>query len=377
MDLETLSPPVAPPRRRGPYATGVAVFVAARLVTLVAVALADLHTHHGLVHELSRWDGEWFLRAAGHGWPSAITYVDGHVAGSTIAFFPLFPLLLRGLHDLTGLSGAVVGLVVSALSGLAATVGVGALTRSYADDDSARRATILFALSPGAYVFSLIYNEGLVVLLCVTALWALSARRWWVAGAAGAISTALSPVGLVLVAPAAWVALSELRRRRVGALGALVATPLGFAAWTGYLWAHTGTPRAWSLTERGGWNSYPSLAYPAHILWRFVSNPVSPTMTGHLLLVGMAATAAGLVVLWRERLATPAPVTVYAFAAALVFAVSAPVGLRPRFLMLVFPIVMAVATRYRGRVFAWVCALSGAGLLFMSFQELHSWAIFP
>ncbi len=84
---------------------------------------------------------------------------------------------------------------------------------------------------------------------------------------------------------------------------------------------------------------------------------------------------AGLAVVWRER--PPTPIAVYAFAAAAVFAISAPVGLRPRFVMLVFPIVMSVATRYRGRAFAWIASLSGLGLALMTVESLHSWAIFP
>lgn len=379
MAVETLSAPARASRLarplRSPLAAGAAVYVAARLATVVAVVLIDLSTHRGLVHELSRWDGEWFLRAAKHGWPSPMPTVDGHLAGSTIAFFPLFPLVLRALHAVTGLSDAVVGLWVSALTGLAATLGVGALTRSYADDASARRATVLFALAPGAFSFSLIYNEGFVVGLAVLGLWALARERWWLAAAAGAIGTAMSPTGLVFLAPAAWVAVAQLRRRRYGALAVPLATPLGLVAWLGYLWAHDGTPRAWTLTERAGWHSYPSLAYPVRVLGKFVTNPLSPTMTGQLLVIGTVVTVAGLVVVAKER--PPAPIAVYAFAAAFVFAISAPVGLRPRFVMLVFPIVMALATRYRGRVFVWIASVSAVGLALMTVEELHSWAIFP
>jgi hypothetical protein len=375
MGVETLSAPPRAARLRGPLALGAAVYVGARLLTVVVVALADLGTHHGLVHDLSIWDGTWFLRAVNHGWPAVMPRVDGHLIASTIAFFPVFPLLLRGLHAATGLSAAVLGLWVSALAGLGATLGVGALTRSYADDASARRATLLFALSPGAFVFSLIYYEGFVVGLAALGLWALTRRRWWVAAAAGAVGTAMSPAGLVFLAPALWVAVGELRRRRYGALVVPLATPIGFAAWMGYLWAHTGTLGAWSRTERAGWKSYPSLMYPLRVVGKFVTNPLSPTMTGQLLVLGTVVTVAGLLVVWRER--PPAPITVYALAAAAVFAVSAPVGLRPRFVMLVFPIVMSVATRYTGRAFAWIATLSGLGLALMTVESLHSWAIFP
>ena len=39
---------------------------------------------------------------------------------------------------------------------------------------------------------------------------------------------------------------------------------------------HTGQLTAWRLTERGGWKSYPSLAYPFRIVWTFVSGSAVP-----------------------------------------------------------------------------------------------------
>jgi Mannosyltransferase (PIG-V) len=377
VSAETLS--AAPPRARwlgSPFAPGLVLYVVARLVTLLIVALSDLVSHHGVVASLSTWDGTWFLRAAGHGWPSHLPMTNGAVAANTIAFFPLFPLLLRALHELTGLSAAVLGLWVSALAGALAVVAVGAVARAVSDDDVARRASVLFALSPGAFVFSLIYNEGFVVALAALGLWALMTRRWLVAGVAGAVATATSPVGLIFVVVAAWsAARAVVRERDWGALVAPALAPAGFLAWMLYLWAHTGTLRAWQLTERGGWNSYPSLMYPVRVIGKFVTNPLSPTMTGQLLVAGTVVAVGGLVLVVRERL--PGELVLYALSAVVLFAISAPVGLRPRFIMLVFPFVIAAAMRWRGRAFVVVASLSALGLALMSVETLHSWAIFP
>jgi hypothetical protein len=368
----------APARRRQwrTFAPAIAIYVAARAITIAVVAITDLFSHDGLVSELSRWDGQWFLLAANHGWPGQLPMVDGHVAGSQIAFFPLFPLLMRALSDVSGLSTAVAGLLISGLTGLTAVIAVGALTRVYSDESGARRAAILFALSPGSFVFSLIYNEGIVVTLMAIALWALVRRRWLLAGVLGAVATATSPVGLILVAVSAWSALRAVVRDHAWrALVAPVIAPAGFVAWTAYLWVHTGTPRAWQLTERGGWNSYPSFAYPVHVILKFVTNPISPTMTGQMLVLCTVVAVIGLVVVFREKM--PSELVVYATVAVVLFAISAPVGLRPRFLMLVFPIAMAMATRYRGRTYAALASLSAIGLALMTFETFHSWAVFP
>jgi hypothetical protein len=369
--------PVAHVRRSwSPFVPGAAVYLAARFLTIVVVLVSDLSTHHGLVHSLSVWDGKWFLRAANHGWPSHLPMKNGHVAASTVAFFPLFPLVLRGLSHLLGLSAAVVGLWVSALTGLVAVVAVAALTRVYADDDAARRVGLLFALSPGSFVFSLIYNEGIVITLLAIGLWALIRRHWLLAGIAGAVATATAPVALIFVAVALWSATRAITRERTWrALVAPALAPVGFLVWMAYLWAHTGRLRAWQVTERGGWQSYPSLRYPLHVIWKFVSNPVSPTMTGQILVAGTVVCVVGLIVIARERM--PGEIALYAALAVAFFAVSAPVGLRPRLVMLAFPLTMAAASRWRGRRFVALVALSALGLVLMTVETIFSWAVFP
>lgn len=361
---------------RSPFAPAIVVYVAVRVLTIVFVALDDLSSHRGLVKHLSVWDGKWFLIAANHDWPSHLPMVHGHVAANPIAFFPVFPLIMRTLASTTGMSSAVAGLWVSGVTGLSAVVAVGALTRVYADDDAARRVALLFALSPGSFVFSMIYNEGLVITLSAIGLWALMRRRWWIAGLAGAVATATSPTALVFVVVAGWSAVRAIRRERQWrALVAPAVSLVGFLAWNVYLWAHTGTPRAWQLTERDGWHSYASLMYPLHVLAKFVTNPLSPTMTGQILVAGTVVSVAGLVVVYRQHL--PSELVAYATAAVVLYAVSAPVGLRPRLVMLAFPLTMAAATRWRGRTYRVLVVASTLALAMMTFETLCSWAVFP
>jgi hypothetical protein len=374
---ETMATPVASSRRSwSPFAPAVVIYLGARILTIVVVLLVDLSTHHGVVHSLSVWDGKWFLRAATHGWPSHLPMKHGHVAASTVAFFPLFPLVLRAVAHVVGLSTAVVGLWVSGVTGLVAVVAVAALTRVYADDDAARRVGVLVALSPGSFVFSLIYNEGIVIALLAIGLWALIRRRWLLAGVVGALATATAPVSLILVAVAAWSAGRAIAHDRAWrALVAPVLASVGFLVWMGYLWAHTGRLHAWQLTERGGWKSYASLSYPLHVVWKFVSNPVSPTMTGQILFAGTVVCIAGLVVIVREKM--PTEIVIYAVLAVVFFAVSAPVGLRPRFVMLAFPLTMAAGSRWRGRRYVALVAVSALALVLVTVETLFSWAVFP
>lgn len=361
---------------RFPFAAATFTYLGARVATLVTVLVADLFTHSGVVRDLSIWDGSWFLKAVEHGWPSQLPMAHGHVLANPIAFFPLLPLTIRGLVELTPFSPAAVGLIVSALSGLTAVLAIGRLTEEFAGRVKAERAALLFALAPGSFVFNLIYAEGLLLTFIALGLAALLRRHWWAAGALGALASATSPVGLAFVVSCVAAAIVAIHRERAwSSLSAPLLAPTGFLAWMGYLWAHTHTLQAWRLTERGGWQSYPSLAYPWHIITQFLFNPLSPTLTGQILFWGTVVSAAGVVIMFREH--QPLPVLAYGVSAVVMFAVSAPVGLRPRFVMLAFPIIIAAATRWSGWRYRMVLTISVVILALMSFETLSSYAVFP
>jgi len=355
--------------------TALVAYVACRVVTVVGVAVADLSTHNSVVFDLTRWDGEWFLRAVHSGYPSHLPMSHGHVLANPVAFFPLFPLLVRA-GATTGLDAGVVALLVSAVTGLSAVLAVGLLARRLSGDAAGARAALLFAVFPGSFAFSFPYSEGIVITCVAFGLLALLDRRWWLAGLLGAVATASSPVALAFVVSCAWSAGSAVRRdRKLGPLVAPLLAPLGFVAYMAYLWRHTGEPMAWRLTERDGWHSYPSLAYPFRIVWKFVSNPLSPTLTGQILVAGSVAAVIGVVLMVKER--QPAPVLLYGLCAAGAAAVSLPVGLRPRFLLLAFPMVMAAGTRYTGWTHRALVAVSVVLLALMTVLEAGSQSVFP
>lgn len=361
---------------RVPFVRAIVVYVALRIATLVTVIVANLFTHNGLINDLSIWDGAWFLRAVNHGYPSQLPMADGHVLANPIALFPLFPLCMRALSVVTGVSAAAVGLVLSALAGMAAVVAVGRLALEYTDRPRAERAALLFALAPGSFVFSLIYNEGLVITFACLGLIALMRRRWLAAGLVGAVATATSPVGLVFALCCAVSAIVAIRRDRDWrSLVAPLLAPIGFVAWMAYLWVHTGNVRSWQLTERDGWNSFPSLLYPFRIIAKFISNPISPTMTGQILFAGTVLCVVGLFIALRERM--PFELLTYAAGAVFLFAISSPVGLRPRFVMLAFPLTIAAATHWNGKRFWTLMAASGVLLAMMTIETLSSFAVFP
>jgi hypothetical protein len=350
--------------------------LALRALTIVGLLIGDTFTHERLANKLTRWDSAWLLDAAEHGWPRHLVEVNGHVIANTISFFPLVPLLIRWSSQLTGVPYSVSGLILSGLTGLTATLGIGLLVRQYRSEQEAARAAILIAVFPATFIFSLIYAEGLVLTFIALGLIALLRRRWAVAGLLGLLATLTSPVGLAFVVACAWGAVSAIRRSRSWrALLAPLLAPLGFVAYMGWLRIHTGTFNAWRRTERDGWNSYPSLRYPIHLVTSFVRDPLAQVKTTDLLIVGIVFAAVGLYWAFRQR--QPAVVLAYAVASVCMALLSAPVSLRPRFILIAFPVIVAWALRFKGRSFRVVVALSLVAWAALTAFELYSWAIFP
>jgi hypothetical protein len=363
--------------RRAPWwARPTAIFAASRAVVGLGLYLTAVVGHRTADYILGQWDTWWFINAARRGWPSHVPMAHGHAVRSTIAFFPVFPLAVRYLTRLTGWSLLTSSLTISMVTGLTAMITVWALVRRYAGPAAADRATLLLAVFPGSFVISLGYSEGILITAVACGLLALQQRRWVLAGLAGLVATGTAPVALAFVAACLWCAVSAIRHdRQWRALAAPLLAPVGFVTYQLWLWAHTGDLSAWRATERGGWHSYPSLLYPFRIIGTFVTDPRSPTLTGQILVAGTVVAVVGVVLMVREH--QPAPVLLYGLCALGSAAVSQPVGLRPRFLMLAFPVVIAAGTRYDGWVHRGLVALSAVLLVLCTVLEVSSYAVFP
>jgi hypothetical protein len=360
-------------RRRLALGRPVAIYAVSRVLTLAAMGLSTAISHRSLGGSISLWDSRWFLLAAGHGWPDHVPTFHAQATRSVLAFFPLFPLAIRGLAALTGMSLLAAGIVISLLSGLSAVCAIWALVRHYAGEEAADRAAVLVAFFPGAFVFSLVYSEGMLLSAVALSLLALLRRRWAWAGIAGALASAVSPIGLVLVVSGGWAAWRARAGWRPWAAPAL--TPLGFVAVQCWFWSRTGDLGAWHATEASGWHSYLSVRYPLHVLATFLKNPVAANKTTDLLFVGTVLVVGLAVVAVGTR--PPAPVLLYGLGAAALALVAAPIGLRPRFVLVAFPLLAALGVRLHGRAFAAAAVVSGTLLVVMTVFTLSSFAIFP
>ncbi len=361
--------------RTRPYAKAIEVYLAFRIVTASLVSIGAVIGGHSPLYVLRSWDGKWYNLIVLHGYPHLLPTVNGLVQQNTSAFSPLWPMMIRYLSWVTFINPIIVGLILSAATGLLATLAVAKLTERVSNRETAERAAMLFVLAPGAFIFSMIYCEGLLITLMVLSMLALLERRWWRAGLVAGLATLTSPAALPLVVPFAYVAFKELRSKNWHPLFATALVPLGFVGFVAFLWHQTGQLLAWNRTERDGWTAYASLRFPLHILANFLFDPIRPTLQWHMLFWCTLFAGVALWLIWKSKL--PSEVRLLGVSCIALFVASHPVGFRPRFWEITFPIVMALALRYEGEKYRRLVIISALLLVILTINNFSSPAIFP
>jgi 4-amino-4-deoxy-L-arabinose transferase-like glycosyltransferase len=201
----------------------------------------------------NRWDSGWYLGIAASGY----TYDPATHVGS-IAFFPLYPILVRLAAGVVG-SPAWAGLFVSNLLFLIALIILYRLIARRFGKSLATASLILLATFPFAYFYGAIYTESLFLLLSALAFTFAESERWWLAGLAGALA-ALTRLAGIAFGPTLLVTYLEHRqfqwRKLDWAFLAPALVPLGTASFVLYNFFRFGDPLAFYTASLYGWGRH-------------------------------------------------------------------------------------------------------------------------
>ena len=316
------------------------ILAGARLAIYAALAHFDL-AQIDLASALCQWDCNWYLSISRHGYDAARHEVGGF-SQANWAFFPLFPLLVRGVDALTGSDPRVAGVVIST-AGFVAFAVLGACYRRITRGDVSPWGWLLLVSAwPFSFYFHAQYTEAPYAALVTAVLLALAENRPLAAGIASALLTATRPTGILLVA---WIGFDRLRlarsappRQALRLLLPAANAPLGLVAFMAFLYFRAGDALAFhhvqSGWEREGGN-------PLMVLIRALSrfDPAHPR-PGPLYLPGWAilGLAAAGWLLARRRFAEAwlcGMTVVMALASGTVFSMARYVSVNPAFLFAV------------------------------------------
>jgi hypothetical protein len=144
-----------------------------------------------LAAPFARWDSGWYLSIAQGGY-------DHQLART--AFFPLYPVLMRGLGLAVG-SDLIAGVVISLAAFWVALALLHRLASLELGGQAAELTVLLVAFCPVAYFFSAIYTESLYLALSLACLLCARSGRWALAGLLGGLAALSRNSGAVLIVP--------------------------------------------------------------------------------------------------------------------------------------------------------------------------------
>ena len=243
------------------HGVGVAVWilVASRFAQLVLLVLLDHATDEpaGLRSNLLIWDGGWFQRVA-EGYPSGYTYgTDGTLQGNELAFFPLYPMLIRLLSTL-GLHPGTAALTVSWLASIGAAVALHLLGTSLYGRRAGWALVAICCTAPMSVVLSMAYSESLFLALVAGMFVAAHRQVWWAAGLLGLGAALTRPTGAAAAVALAVAAVLAVRRhpeRKWQPLAAAAVALAGVPAYLGWVAWRVGDLDAWFRIQTAGWGT--------------------------------------------------------------------------------------------------------------------------
>lgn len=305
----------------------ITIWLLSRLLIVMTILLIGLQMFH-LGHvssawaNFANWDGDWYKKIATIGYEYTN---DGQQ--HSIAFFPLFPLTIRLIMSF-GLSFEVAGMLVNNLSFLGALLLLYSWVKKQHGVNTARWATAVLTLCPFSLFGTVIYTEGLFLLLTILALRAFEQRHYAWATLWGAMATATRSTGCALVPTFLIVAWKEQRPLIAYVTG--LATTLGLLVFIGYCSIRFGEPLAFVQVQKA-WSSGGGLAWGSW-LNKFVDltfvngfSKAFSSLTKNVMVFG------GFYLLWSLRTQLSLIVKTYGFCALAILLASGASGSANRY----------------------------------------------
>ena len=347
------------------FVTPLYLYALTRVLQLLVLRLM-IPPEARLTDALLRWDAEWYVRIARSGYPPSLEPAGNlaYAPGGAFAFFPGYPLAIRGTATALGLDLETAALAVAGIAGAVAAVLLYALIRAVTDDRVATVLTVLFLSQPMSVVLGMAYAESLFLALAFGSLLAAFHHRWLLAGALCFLAgltrgTGVAVAAGLVVAAALAVAKREHGRRRWPAAVAAVVGAAGVPAYVAWVGLRVGDPWAYFTIQREGWGTAFDLgaSMPTIVVNGLFHTRewVHTSVAWMLIVVAVVTVMAARSRLWP-------PLLVYGLTMiALVFLQAGPYWSKVRLLVpAVITLVPAAVALARGRPRAALCGLASS-----------------
>ena len=224
------------------------------------------------------------------------------------AFFPVYPLLMRALHQILPVSYEYIGVGISLVSFLIGLMVLYALLRKKSHK-IAKYATVFLLAFPTSFFFRTVYTEGLFFLCVVLVMYFVSKKQFFWTGVVIAIASAIRIIGicLALYALIEYIQSKPKKIRVVDLLGFLI-MPVGLFWYMSFLSVTQNDPFLFMHVQSayGANRSGSALISPPQVVWRYLKMLVTaymqPTVMSYLVTVlEFVMTGVSYIVLWLGR----------------------------------------------------------------------------
>lgn len=235
-----------------PYCWVIFIFACSRLVVALGLVFSQKYlpiwpevwsAGPYWYHQLLQWDSEWYFKIVTEGY----RYNGDPTIQQNIVFYPLYPMLARGLVTIFGLTPADALLLVSNAAGMLAVVVLFKLVREEFGEQLALATIALLSFFPASVLLSAGYTEPLALLVIVLFFLALKRKFYLSAALLAGLATATRSTGIVLLPVLLWQAwLNRDQMFLPALLPRIVLATSGIWLFMIYLWSVFGTPFALS-----------------------------------------------------------------------------------------------------------------------------------
>ncbi|MGB3571666.1 MAG: hypothetical protein WA783_02070 [Phormidesmis sp.] len=234
------------------------------------------------------WDSFWYMDIAQNGY-STSGPIPGSPDQTNFPFFPLYPMLMKLVGQVTGGEYFLAGIFVSNVCLLLSCYLLYKLIALDGDYQTARLSVKYLFLFPVSFIFSGVFTESLF--LCLTLLCFYAARRqnWLLAGIGGALLSSTRTLGVLIILPLVFEYLKSVefkpKKIRIDSLFLLL-VPVGLLGFSLYSYSVTGD-FFYFKTNQAAWGR--EILTPIEVLWQALWQGVAQSSAKTLIEFGFAS----------------------------------------------------------------------------------------
>lgn len=306
------------------------------LVAILSVALLSFNLlphsprfENDFLKSFSNWDGGHYLGIAQFSYSEKFQY----------AFFPLYPIFIRGVNYLLQ-NYLFSAFLISIISSFFALHLLYKLVSIEYDKKIAEKAISAIIFFPTSFFFLTAYTEGLFFFLIVATFYFLRKQRLFLATifAIFASATKVTGLALVLTLLIETQMLYGINRKNWYVL----LSPLGFILYCIFLYNQTGDPFYFLISER---HWLRSIALPVIPFWEAIRNLSTPGFinTNFTTLLDLIFATFGVGFIIRSFRFLPPSYSIYSLVSLAIPLFTPTLVSIPRFLLVIFPIFILIA----------------------------------